>query len=265
LNYNKYTYVLSVEKALKSYKDLILNLLHPSGSKLIGRNLIRSSNSFNLGTDTGLQKGYTLEYVAGGAAYLTLEVNTATNIISTNIIKVNNVISGNIGNTIFANDYIKMDASNNVKVYSLITDVNYVDNELTISDNVFLTFANVGFGYANASSNVINITSVTGQYDGNFGDLKKKTPANNIIYVGDQVSLNGGPYYKVTRVFGNGNISVANSSFGPTGNSRITVNKNANTQTAMIFGQVFVYDYPLLATETGDNIITEEGTYLIIG
>ncbi|NBP55068.1 hypothetical protein EBU71_00720 [bacterium] len=265
LDYNKYTYVLSVEKALKSYKDLILNLLHPSGSKLIGRNLLRTSNSFSLGTDTGLKKGYTLEYVAGGAAYLTLEVDTSSNTRSTNIIKVNNVIAGNIGNTIFANDYIKIDASNNVKVYSLITDVNYVDNELTLSDNVFLTFANVGFGYANASSNVINITSVTGQYDGNFGNLKKKTPANNIIYVGDQVSLNGGPYYKVTKVFANGNISVANSSFGPTGNSRITVNKNANTQTAMIYGQVFVYDYPLLATENGNNIITEEGKYLIIG
>jgi len=262
LDYNKYTYVLSVEKALKSYKDLILNLLHPAGSRLIGRNLLRSSNSFNLGTETGHQKGYTLEYVAGGAAYLTLEVNTATDIISTNIIKVNNVISGNIGNTIFANDYIKLDASNNVKVYSLITDVDYVNNKLTIDDNVFLTFANVGFGYANASSNVINITSVTGQYDGNFD---RKTPANNIIYAGDSVSLNGGPYYTVTRVFANGNISVANSSFGPSGNSRITVNKNANTQSALIYGQVFVYDYPLLATETGNEIITEQGTYLIIG
>jgi len=262
LDYNKYTYVLSVEKALKSYKDLILNLLHPAGSKLIGRNLLRSSNSFNLGTETGHQKGYTLEYVAGGAAYLTLEVNTATDIISTNIIKVNNVISGNIGNTIFANDYIKFDSSNNVKVYSLITDVDHVNNKLTIDDNVFLTFANVGFGYANASSNVINITSVTGQYDGSFD---RKTPANNIIYAGDSVSLNGGPYYTVTRVFANGNISVANSSFGPSGNSRITVNKNANTQTAFIYGQVFVYDYPLLATETGNEITTEQGTYLIIG
>ena len=262
LDYNNYTYVLSVERALKSYKDLILNLLHPAGSKLIGRNLLRSSNSFNLGTETGHQKGYTLEYVAGGAAYLTLEVNTATDIISTNIIKVNNVISGNIGNTIFANDYIKFDSSNNVKVYSLITDVDYVNNELTIDDNVFLTFANVGFGYANASSNVINITSVTGQYDGNFD---RPTPANNIIYAGDSVSLNGGPYYTVTRVFANGNISVANSSFGPSGNSRITVNKNANTQTAFIYGQVFVYDYPLLATEAGNEITTEQGTYLIIG
>jgi hypothetical protein len=200
--------------------------------------------------------------VAGGAAYLTLEVNTATDIISTNIIKVNNVISGNIGNTIFANDYIKFESSNNVKVYSLITDVDYVNNQLTIDDNVFLTFANVGFGYANASSNVINITSVTGQYDGNFD---RPTPANNIIYAGDSVSLNGGPYYTVTRVFANGNISVANSSFGPSGNSRITVNKNANTQTAFIYGQVFVYDYPLLSTEANNEIITEQGTYLIIG
>jgi hypothetical protein len=218
-----------------------------------------------LGTDTALQTGYTLEYAAGGAAYLTLEVDTESDTISTNIIKVNNVIAGNIGNTIFANNYIKLNATNNVSVYSLITDVDYANSQLVIADSVFLTFNNVAFGYANASSNVINITSVTGQYDGNFGDLSQKTPANSIIYVGDQVSLNGGPYYKVTKVFANGNISVANNTFGPTGNCTITVNKNANTQSAMIYGQVLLYDYPLLATETNNNIITEQGKYLIIG
>ena len=123
----------------------------------------------------------------------------------------------------------------------------------------------MAFGYSNASSNVINITSVTGQYDGNFGSLNAMTPANSIIYVGDTVSLNGSPYYKVTRVYANGNISVNNSSFGPTGNSLITVNKNANTQSVIICGVVGLYDYPLLITESGDFILNEQNSYLRIG
>ena len=265
LNFNKYTYVLSVEKALATYKNLVLNLLHPSGSKLIGRNLLRSSNSFSMFTNTSRQTGYHLDYVAGGAAYASISVDTSGTDISTNVIQLNNVISANIGNTIFVEDSIYFEATNNVKVFSTITDVNYIDNKLTISDNVFLTFANVAFGYSNASSNVINITSVTGQYDGNFGSLHAKTPANSIIYVGDTVSLNGSPYYKVTRVYANGNISVNNSSFGPTGNSLITVNKNANTQSVIIYGLVGLYDYPLLTTESGDFILNEQNSYLRIG
>ena len=241
LNYNKYTYVLSVEKALATYKNLILNLLHPSGSKLIGRNLLRSSNSFNMGSDTSRQTGYHLHSVAGYSAYATMSVDTSGTDISTNIIQLHQVYSSNIGNTISVGNTIHFNASNNVEVYSTITEVDYITNQLTISDNVFLTFNNVAFGYANASSNVINITSVTGQYDGNFGELQNMTSANSIIYVGDTVSLNGGPYYKVTKVYANGNISVNNSSFGPTGNSLITVNKNANTQSVMLYELVQLY------------------------
>ena len=265
LNYNKYTYVLSVEKALATYKNLVLNLLHPAGSKLIGRNLLRSSNSFNMSSDTSRQTGYHLHSVAGYPAYATMSVNTSSTNISTNIIQLHQVYSSNIGNTIPVGNTIYFRASNNVKVYSTITGVDYANNKLTISDNIVLTFNNVAFGYANASSNVINITSVTGQYDGNFGELHNKTPANSIIYVGDTVSLNGSPYYKVTKVYANGNISVNSSSFGPTGNSLITVNKNANTQSVTLYGLVKLYDYPELATESGDLILDEQSRYLRIG
>ena len=87
---------------------------------------------------------------------------------------------------------------------------------------------------------MINITSVTGQYDGNFTTL---TPANSIIFVGDTVSLNGGPYYTVQQVFSNGNIQVANNSFGPINNALITVNKSAtynydNTLSPAAFSQL---------------------------
>lgn len=236
LDYNSYTYVLSVEQALKTYKDLVLNLLHPSGMKLIGRNLLRSSNSFNFSATQTSQIGYHLDRMSGENSYAVMEVDTNTDIISTNVVKFTGDVSTNIGETILVGNVISFISSNNVKVYSTITMVDYLNNEITLSDNVVLTFANVAYGYSNGSSNVINITSVTGQFDGNFGDIQNSTPANSIIYVGDQVSLNGDSYYTVTKVFANGNISLGNSYVGPIENARITVNKNANTQDVMIYG-----------------------------
>jgi hypothetical protein len=73
-NYNKYTYILSTSQALAKYKELVLNLLHPSGMRLIGRNLLQSANSFNMSSEDALQTGVPLSYVAGTAAYATLQV-----------------------------------------------------------------------------------------------------------------------------------------------------------------------------------------------
>jgi hypothetical protein len=127
---------------------------------------------------------------------------------------------------------------------------------------VFVVFANVATGSANASSNVINIETVTGQYDGNF---LNRTPANNIIFVGDTVSLNGGPYYEVTEVFANGNIFVANNTFGPIDNAFITVNKTANTDTCIVYGVIGPYEYPELLTEDGLILLTESGKIILVG
>lgn len=263
LDYNNFTYVLSVERALKTYKDLVLNLLHPSGMNLRGRYLLKSANSFMMMSEDSLQTGKHLASVAGPAAYATLDANTASMELSTNIVHITNVISSNIGNTIFANDVIEFSATNNIRAYSTITEVDYANNQLILEDSVFVLFPNVATGSAEASSNVINITSVTGQYDGKFDPL---TPANSIIFVGDRVSLNGGPYYTVTSVYSNGaSIIVANNSFGPIENARITVDKSANTQDVVIYGVVRLYEFPELMTEDGYILITESGLTLLAG
>jgi hypothetical protein len=262
LDYNNFTYVLSVEKALKTYKDLVLNLLHPSGMNLRGRNLLISSNGFSMNAETSLQEGYHMDTFAGPSALARIEANTQAGQISTNIIRFVNTISANIGNTVFANDIIEYTATNNLRAYSTITNVDWANNQVTMQDNVFVVFANVATGSANASSNVINIQSVTGQFDGKFTN---KTPANNIIFAGDRVSLNGGPYYAVTQVFANGNLYLANNSFGPVNNALITVDKSANTETCLVYGVIGFYEYPELLTESGYILITESGITILAG
>lgn len=262
-NYNKYTYVLSTTQALAKYKELVLNLVHPSGTRLIGRNLLKAANSFIFTSSEAFQNGYPLSYVAGSAAYATLSVISTSSTISNNIIKLTNVIAGNIGNTIFANDFIEFTATNNIRAYSTITNVDWSNNQIYMQDNVFLTFANVAFASIGSSSNVININTLTGQYNGNFREL---TPANSIFFVGDTISLNnGGTFYTITKRFANGNFSINNSSLGPIANTRITVNKNANTQSVMIYGDVGLYNTPELITEDGYSLLTESGLFILIG
>ena len=262
-NYNKYTYVLSTTQALAKYKELILNLVHPSGTRLIGRNLLKAANSFIFTSSEAFQNGYPLSYVAGSAAYATLSVISTSSTISNNIIKLTNVISGNIGNTIFANGIIEFTATNNIRAYSTITNVYWSNNQIYMQDNVFLTFANVAFASIGSSSNVININTLTGQYDGNFRELAN---SNSIFFVGDTISLNnGGTFYTITKRFANGNFSINNSSLGPIANTRITVNKNANTQSVIIYGDVGLYNTPELITEDGYSLLTESGLFILIG
>jgi hypothetical protein len=130
-------------------------------------------------------------------------------------------------------------------------------------DNVFLTFANVALASINPSSNVININTLTGQYDGNFRQLAN---SNSIFFVGDTISLNnGGTFYTITKRFANGNFSINDSSLGPIANTRITVNKNANTQSVIIYGDVGLYDTPQLVTENEESLMTESDLFILIG
>jgi hypothetical protein len=66
-------------------------------------------------------------------------------------------------------------------------------------------------------------------------------------------------------LFANGNFSINNSAVGPLDNVYITLNKNANTQSVMIYGDVGLYPYPELTTELGASLLTEAGGYLLIG
>ena len=52
---------------------------------------------------------------------------------------------------------------------------------------------------------------------------------------------------------------------GPLDNAYITVNRNANTQSVMIYGDVGLYPYPELITELGETLTTEAGSYILIG
>ena len=46
LQYNNFTYKITVEQEISKYKDILLNLLHPSGMQMLGRYALRSTAKF---------------------------------------------------------------------------------------------------------------------------------------------------------------------------------------------------------------------------
>ena len=44
--YNNYTYVITVEKEISKYRDILLNILHPSGMQMLGRYSLKSTANF---------------------------------------------------------------------------------------------------------------------------------------------------------------------------------------------------------------------------
>lgn len=43
--YHNYSYVISVEKSLKNYKETLINLVHPAGMKMLGRYIVKSDDN----------------------------------------------------------------------------------------------------------------------------------------------------------------------------------------------------------------------------
>jgi len=260
VDYNNYTYILSAEKAISSYRDSVLNLVHPAGTKLIGRNVLKTQASVKITANVGYQQGHSLAYLTVSGAYANLKVNLQSSQISTNTISLGNLLGFNIANTIFKDDTIKFLGTNGITAYSKINLVDAANNNILITNNVFLTFANVA--YANASSNLINITSITGQYDGNFTN---PTPANAMISIGDSVSFNGGNYCTVTNIYSNNNFRIANASFTLSGNSLITLNKNSSSYQVYVYGQTYTGLNPQLTTESDASLTTESNYILLVG
>jgi hypothetical protein len=83
-NYNNYTYQITVKKEIAKYREVLLNLLHPAGTKVIGRYSSKSNSSFNLESSTSYFDGLPLKaytnYPASSLS-MTVPIIDRTNIL----------------------------------------------------------------------------------------------------------------------------------------------------------------------------------------
>lgn len=272
--YNNYTYILTVQKEIEKYRETLLNLLHPSGLKVLGRYSVKANSKYYFHELDASYQGYPLKYYTGypgATATITTNFTNKTN----NIIKFNDLAGANISSFIFdANNVnnasiIQLTSPKGINVWSRVIRVDPIGNNVTISDNVVLTFANVAIAKASAGSNLINIVTLTGEYDlynnGEYND--KQFPLKDIVYIGDTIRIGG-------------NTGVVQSINYVTGTITLSTNFAANANTLMSVARAVTFDsisqirilgtigtqyYPELITEDGRTLLTEDDLTIILG
>jgi len=272
-NYNNFTYQITVDKEIAKYREALLSLLHPAGTKVIGRYALKSNNALDLHIlDSAFQAHTLYFYTNTAAANAVIRTDFAN--LSSNVITFYNLGTGvNIANFIFANSTISLAPTNGPNVHSEITSINPATNSITIAANTWLTFPNVATISAVSSCTTINILSLTGTYDIINNGVYSNTayPLKDIVYAGDQIKVNNAIRTVSSINYETGNIVLS---------SAVTANAGANLSVARTFSaggninkqyQVIIYGplglqyYPELVTESGETITTENDEIILIG
>jgi len=267
--YNNFTYQITVEKEIAKYRSVLLELLHPTGMNVIGRNALKSNSSFSLDGFEAMSQGHTLGYYTGYPASGVTITTDFTN-KSNNIIHFTDLADSNIATYIFTdNSSITITPQNGPNVHAEIVAVNSAANTVTISSNIWLTFANVAIVTGNSGANVINITSLTGKYDivnnGNYSNTAY--PLKDIVYAGDKVLVDNNTSKTVSTVdYVNGRIYLT-ANLSANANSYMAVNRtfSATGNNVIIYGPIGLQYNPSLSTEDGRIITTEDGQIILLG
>jgi hypothetical protein len=189
IDYNNYTYKITVEKEIDKYRKTLLDLLHPTGMKVIGRYALKSEAKTNFNIMDALKNGQLLSY------YTNNEMSNATislgssNLWSNNVVQFEGLGSANLNNFITTDSVVSFTTIQGDGIHSEVLSINAAANTITLKDNVWLNFANVAHVTANANNNIIHISSITNSYDvinnGNYSNTSY--PLKDIVRTGDKI------------------------------------------------------------------------------
>ena len=266
--YNNFNYQITLDAEIAKYRDTLLNLVHPAGMKVIGRYAMKSNAVTDFTASSFLETGQPLGYYTGDpGSYVTMS-STWDN-ASNNIVNFEALVGANLENFIASNNNLLITLSNGFQIASEVDEVFVSDtaNTVTLKDNVWLTYANVAFVTANASSNVINITSLTGSYDivnnGNYSNTQY--PLKDIVYAGDKILVANNTEKTVQSVDWEGGTITLTTSLANTVNSLMSVQRTVLTSDVIIYGPIGIASTPELVTQNNLTIITQDNEILLIG
>lgn len=232
--YNNYTYEITLEKEIAKYRDTLLNLLHPTGTNVVGRYALKSNANFKFSNTNQMEKGYPLShYTDGIGTYVTMTSDWSN--YSNNIVTFENLNGVNLDDIISPNDSITIVTSNGFIIHSQITEVNAgmtgQSNTAILKNNTWLTFSNVSYISANSGEDVINITSLTDSYDIINNGIYSNTsyPLMDIIYAGDKILVANNTERVVTNINYENGIITVDSPLTSNSNSLMSVIRTIQT------------------------------------
>ena len=270
-NNNNFTYDLIVQKSFDAYQDALYKLLHPAGTKVIPINALKSTASINVNSESFKSNSLPLSYYTGSAGSNATVYATFSN-PSNNIIKFDALVGANIATFINVNTIISVSNTHGPNLFSTVTSVNFTSNTVTVSDNVFLRFANVAFANTRSSNTQINITAITDQYDivnnGEWSNTQNKL--QDLAFIGDQIRVyaNAASDYTGTITYvsySNNAIFVTPAPTFAANNANVWIGRNLVSTNINIYNFLGDPGIPYLITENGDVLITQDNEVITLG
>ncbi len=266
-NFNNYTYIISVEKEISKYRQVLLDLLHPAGLKFIGKHRTKSNVEFNTTGSQGFFQGHTLQYYTGYNGTSANVVTTFTN-KSNNAIKINNLAGADIGDIFGPRIWIDIRPTGGPNIRSQIRDVDSTNNIVYIDDSIWLTYANVAYGYGSVDSDIINITALTNSYNIINNGVYSNTsyPLKDIIRTGDWILVGNNTQRLVESVdYSNNQVTLVSNLSSNSSNGLISVRRTIDTTEVILYGSTGYQYVPQLTTEDNVLITTEDDRIIILG
>jgi hypothetical protein len=267
-DYNNFTYELTTSVEIAKYRKVLLDLLHPTGLKVLGRYAIESAANNNFISATGFHEGFPLSYYTGAPSFATMIANTSYS--STNTVSFTYLYGANLNQIMIVGNELLMTTANGFSIHSEIKSVvSASSNTVTLVDSPWLSFANVAYVTANAGSNRINISSLTGSYDiVNNGNYRYPTqPLRDVVFTGDTVVVSNNTVRTVSNVDYQNSVVYLTSNLTAYANSGslMTVNRTFVTSNVYVYGALGVQYFPVITDELGNIIITENGLQILLG
>lgn len=274
--YNNYTYQITVQKEISKYRDMLLNLLHPTGMKVIGRYALKSNSSMSY---TGQQATYTgtpLYYYTGTGPYATITTSFANK--SNNEVTFHDMPSGT--DRILLSDFltantsrISMTPTNGININALVVDINDTANTITLDANTWMTFGNVMIASVDAGSDTINISSFTvNSWIANNRIYEAEHPLQYLVSIGDTVSINNEIKLVQSIDYVSNTIQLTTNMTDSVADGYLSVNRQFRANTNLQYDQIRIfgplglpYDNPVLVADDGSEITTEDGVTILIG
>jgi hypothetical protein len=265
-NYNNFTYKITVQKEIAKYRDILLNLLHPTGLKLLGRYALSSNSTFDIQSQSAVYQGEPLQFYTNYPPSNVTMVGSFTN-KSNNILQFNDLAGAELNNFVFSNSIIEITTQNGLNVRSSIASIDNVANTVTLNTWTWLTFSNVATIQANANSNLINILTITDAYDiinnGDYSNTRNKL--EDIVFSGDKILVANNTEKVVQSVNYATGVITLTSDLTANAHSLMAVNRSINSGDVVIYGPRGIQYFPQLATEDGRTLTTEDDLILLLG
>ena len=170
--------------------------------------------------------------------------------------------------------FIVAETTNGPNAEGLVTDLDFINNKVTIDSNVWLTYANVAYVTGQTGTNTINITSLTDAYDIiNNGEYSNTSyPLMDIVFAGDRVLVDNNTSRVVKTVDYENGIIYLTTNLSANANSLLSVNRTFIANSEIDYNQIKLYGAvgaqyinPEITTEDGFIITTEDNTILLVG